>query len=162
MITILLNNKKNIAIGVFIILLLLYFTSTLSVQKPITEVQKYNKCELFPRCNFNKNKIDSEERNQLIQKYPDIDLSDKTIITDITIINGTDIKLYDVYIQSIKSEGYVITLYSKPNFTGEKMTISPINNKISIECLEKLMRSAIITPYEDKSISLNGSNTIKI
>jgi hypothetical protein len=168
MITVLLNNKNTIAIGVgvFLILLLLYFSSTpstpstpskLSVQKPITVVQKYNKCELFPRCNFNKNGIVGEERNQLIQKYPDLNISDKTMITDITIINSTNIKFDDVCIQSIKSEGYVITLYSKTNFTGEKMTLT---DKINIECFEKPIRSARIDIMDD--IQLNDLKLKKI
>jgi len=131
-------NKNTIAIGVgacfvILILLLLFYSSESSTPK----VQKYNKCELFPGCNFNKN---GPSREELINKYPDLDFSDKTtIFTSISIVDSTDVKVEDTCIQSIKSEGYVITLYSKPNFTGEKKTLT---DKINIECFEKPMRSA--------------------
>lgn len=144
--------KKNILISIgvcaIIVALILLLNSSsdsskaiikagAQVQNPITEVQKYNRCEIFPRCNFNKDGLGREE---LINKYPDLNFSDKTIIYDaFTIVNTTDLKVDDVCIQSIKSEGYVITLYSKPNFTGEKMTLT---DKINIECFEKPMRSA--------------------
>ncbi len=145
---------------VFLIFFAIWITQTLtSVPRSVptkvqTEVQKYNKCEIFPRCYFNNNEIFGVERIQLINKYPDLNLSDKTVINNITIIDTTDLILNDVCIQSIKSEGYVITLYSKPNFTGEKMTLT---DKINIECFEKPMRSARIDIM--KGIQLKGSNT---
>ena len=120
--------KKNILISIgvcaIIVALILLLNSSsdsskasAQVQNPITEVKKYNKCELFPGCNFNNN---GPSREELINKYPDLDFSDKTtIFTSISIVDSTDFKIEDTCIQSIKSEGYVITLYSKPNFISQ-------------------------------------------
>jgi hypothetical protein len=92
-----------------------------------------NHCELFSGCNFKR--ITAEER----QKYPNI-TTEYVNATDITV----ESKIGGILIKSIKSNGVFLTLYSNPDFTGEKMSMSP--SIISIECLEKPMRSVIITP----------------
>jgi hypothetical protein len=67
-------------------------------------------------------------------KYDNVDTRDNTI----------EFKIDNILIKSIKSNGVFLTLYSNPDFTGEKMSMSP--SIINIECLEKPMRSVIITP----------------
>jgi hypothetical protein len=70
----------------------------------------------------------------------DPSLNDKIVISD-----SLEEKIENILIQSIKATGVSLTLYPNPDFSGEPMIIEPINNKINIACLEKLMRSAIIT-----------------
>jgi hypothetical protein len=142
------NNYVKIGGGVFIFIIfviILYFNfpSSPSPEK-IVKVPQYNKCELFPRCNFIKKSFDKEEKDNLINKYPSLNISNDTLIFDsINIINSRNIPLSDTIIRSIRSEGYDITLYPLPNFTG-----TPIKKtgNINIECFEGEvpMRSAII------------------
>jgi hypothetical protein len=105
---------------------------------PLTKICN-DHCKLFSLCNFKNGKL-----NKLIDKYPDLDISDNTEWGGIAIVLADDIKTYpDVIINSIKSEGYDMILYSLPNYKGTKMELI---GKISIECLGKPMRSAIIAP----------------
>ena len=137
------------AVAVFIIIvIILYFSFSSSESTPQPEkIQKtkpeqvYNKCEIFQRCNFENKLYVGEEYIELKKKYPDI--NDNTFLNfgSYTIINSNDIKFPDVIIKSIKSEGYIIKLYSKPNFEGDEKILT---GKISIECFDEPFRSAII------------------
>ena len=108
-------------------------TSTPS-NPPITGSRKL---ELFSKCNFTD--MNSEEKTIYATTIGPLTIFENPFQDDIEGIGG--IKLSDMCIQSIKNVGYYITLYSNPDFTGDKITIINDENK---ECLEKPMRSAVI------------------
>ena len=84
-----------------------------------------NKCELFTNCYF-----------KTILDFTNI----KDSFTNIRNI----IELDNTYIRSIRSNGVIVTLYSNPDYTGEKMILR--NNILNIECLHTPMRSIKIEP----------------
>jgi hypothetical protein len=124
----------------FVIILIILITIKLTsvpvpvpVPVPASVPILKNHCELFSGCNFKT--MTREDR----KKYPNI-INNYVEAKD----NTNEFKIDNILIKSIKSNGVFLTLYSNPDFTGEKMSMSP--SIINIECLEKPMRSAIITP----------------
>jgi hypothetical protein len=123
----------------FIIIILIMLYNSFSSSSSTSKLQKLEKpqvfrCQLFSGCDF----INSQDnRQELIKKYPDINKD--TITSSITIIDSHDLELSNVYVKSIKSEGYIITTYSKPDYTGDKFTLN--NDKIEIKCYGAPIRS---------------------
>ena len=172
------NNYIKIggAIAVFIIIvIILYFsfsssessstpTSTPSSTSTSTStpsnppITGSRKLELFSKCNFTD--MNSEEKTIYATTIGPLTIFENPFQDDIEGIGG--IKLSDMCIQSIKNVGYYITLYSNPDFTGDKITIINDENK---ECLEKPMRSAVILNNKrlkyDGVISSQNTDTIK-
>ena len=112
-------------------------------------------CSLYSLCNFrfNYNFNYKPQRIELINKYPDLDISDNTFIPNFINNSENDIQEYpDIIIHSIKSEGYDMILYSLPNYKGTKMELI---GKTSIECLDKPIRSAIIVPSPNGGFPCN-------
>ena len=161
------NNYIKIggAIAVFIIIvIILYFsfsssessstpTSTPSSTSTSTStpsnppITGSRKLELFSKCNFTD--MNSEEKTIYATTIGPLTIFENPFQDDIEGIGG--IKLSDMCIQSIKNVGYYITLYSNPDFTGDKITIINDENK---ECLEKPMRSAVI--LNNKRLKYDG------
>ena len=159
------NNYIKIggAIAVFIIIvIILYFsfsssessstpTSTPSSTSTSTPsnppITGSRKLELFSKCNFTD--MNSEEKTIYATTIGPLTIFENPFQDDIEGIGG--IKLSDMCIQSIKNVGYYITLYSNPDFTGDKITIINDENK---ECLEKPMRSAVI--LNNKRLKYDG------
>lgn len=130
-----------IAVFIFIIILvMLYnsFTSSTTSSTPKLEKRQVFRCELFTECDF----INSKENLEEIKKrFPDINKD--TIFSSITIIDSEDIDLSNIFVKSIKSTGYIITTYSKPDYTGDKFTLTndKLSNKIEINCTGNPIRS---------------------
>jgi hypothetical protein len=108
------KNLFLIFIGVVIVILILYYSSAPSVKLQ-------NNCELYTGCKF----------------------TEEGLLISIIKYMNKEVKLRNMYIKSIKSNGLNIILYSNPDFTGEKKILT---NNINIECLEPPMKSIIIQP----------------
>jgi hypothetical protein len=140
-------NNNYIKIGgavvaFFIFFIILYFSFRSTPVKVDEETNVYNKCELFPRCYFISNPLKDEEINQLINKYPSLNIiKDEGRPDMVTITDSDNIQLNYTIIRSIKSEGYNLILFSLPNFTG---TPTKMTGKINLECIEQPFRSVII------------------
>jgi len=135
------------AVFIFIIILIMLFNSFSSSKLQKLEKLQVFRCNLFSGCDF----INSQDSlEELIKKYPDINKD--TITSSINIIDSDDIEFSNVCIKSIKSEGYIITIYSKPDYTGNKFTLKDdkLNNKIEIKCYDGApIRSFKIKKDED-------------
>jgi hypothetical protein len=120
-----------IAVFIFIIILVMLYNSFTS-STPKLEKRQVFRCELFSDYNF----INSNESLEEIKKrFPDINKD--TITSSINIIDSEDIELSNIFVKSIKSTGYVITTYSKPDYTGNKFTLTDnkLSNKIEIQSM---------------------------
>ena len=145
-------NNNYIKIGgavvaFFIFVIILYFSFRSSpVKIEGIKATPYNACELFSRCYFIKDPLKDEEINQLINKYPNLNIiKDEGSPNTVSISNleygGDGVRIDYSIIRSIKSEGYDLILFSLPNFTG---TPTKMTGKINQECIEQPFRSVII------------------
>jgi hypothetical protein len=145
------NNKKSIAIGVFvfivivIVIIIFSSSSTTPATTPATTIPAAsappappaapatsvkNSADFFSDCNFKEAKD---------QTKPNV------IYSTITFRNNTEpIRVGDTNIKSYKSNGYKVVLYSNADFTGE--VYEDVNNQSEVTCLPKAMRSLIATP----------------
>jgi len=112
-----------------------------------------NYCYLYSNCNFNSN-----SKTNTVEKTSD----------DLIIMNSNTEKKYDnINIKSIKSNEFILTLYSEPNFRGEKIVLDPrlkddisisnysiSFNQMNLYCLDKTVRSIILTPIIPTEILL--------
>ena len=120
-----------IAVFIFIIILVMLYNSfTSSTPTPKLEKKQVFRCELFSDYNFINSK---ESREEITKRFPDINKD--TIINSWIIVDSEDIDLSNIFVKSIKSTGYVITTYSKPDYTGDKFTLrdDKLSNKIEIQ-----------------------------
>ena len=146
------NNYIKIggAVVVFIIFVIISYFSFRSGPPLKRKIDRFA-CILYPECNF----IDfasGVNKEQLIKEYPDIDIN--KVLTQTFHINNTDyVEVHNVYIQSIRSQGYIITAYSAPEFFGEKYIFQDdrLTGNIEIKCL-KPIRSIKIKKDEDAII----------
>jgi hypothetical protein len=114
------NNYVKIggAIFVFFIFVIILYRSFSSSQSSQSQrrVDRFA-CILYPACDF-LDSISDVNKDLIIKEYPDIDIN--MVQNNIIIINHDRQEFNNVYIQSIRSQGYIITGYSGPNFFGEK------------------------------------------
>jgi hypothetical protein len=135
------NNYVKIggAIFVFFIFVIILYRSFSSSQSSQSQ-RRVNRfaCILYPACDF-LDSISDVNKDLIIKEYPDIDVNMLLNHKSISIFNHDRQEFNNVYIQSIRSEGYNITGYSGPNFFGEKyLYIDGKNGNIEIKCLKPI------------------------
>jgi hypothetical protein len=136
------NNYVKIggAVFVFFIFVIILYRSFSSSQPSKRRVDSF-RCILYPECNF-LDSISDVNVDMWIKEYPDIDVNMVKHQKSITIANIDRQEFDNVFIQSIRSQGYIITGYSGPNFFGEKYVFyddiktDKNNNNIELKCMK--------------------------
>jgi hypothetical protein len=106
-----------------------------------------NDCELFTGCDF-KDVVQPENNSELkiisqdfapsdAFKYRNIDKKRQKNIKEL-------VKIYDTLIKSVRSYGFILTLYTEPNFKGKETVLS--DDIIYKACLSESARSIKIEP----------------
>jgi hypothetical protein len=147
------NNYIKIggAVFVFIIFVIILYRSFSSSPPSKRRIDRFA-CILYPACDF-LDSISGVNKDLLIKQYPDIDVNMVLNHKSIHIANIDYQEFHNVYIQSIRSTGYIITAYDGPEYFGEKYIFQDDKKtgNIEIKC-SKPLRSIKIKKDEDAII----------